>query len=189
MPAGRRERLTAVEGCDKLRGRFPPCRFSTGAAGAEPESCLMPLTRLIYASHPFGFDDLVLTHILKTAQRNNAAAGITGTLICREDLYLQLLEGERAAVESLYEKIKQDDRHADVITLVQETAAQRLFPTWAMRHDPARSWMWTREDVSRGAVEAAPRDEVLAIFIRLVAEAPGPLSGLPRACPFTGVKP
>jgi len=149
----------------------------------------MPLMRLIYASHPFGFDDLALTHILKTAQRNNAATGITGTLICREDIYLQLLEGERADVEALYEKIKRDDRHADVTTLVQETAAQRLFPMWAMRHDPAKSWMWTREEVSRGAVEAATRDEVLAIFMRLVAEQPGPLSGVPQTCPFSGAKP
>ena len=149
----------------------------------------MSLLRLVYASHPFGFDDLVLTHILKTAQRNNAAAGITGTLICREDIYLQLLEGKRSNVEALYEKIQRDDRHADVTTLLQEMTAQRLFPTWAMRHDAAKSWMWTREEVSQGAVESATRDEILAIFLRLVAEPPGPLSGVPQVCPFTEVKP
>lgn len=150
----------------------------------------MTLMRLIYASHPFGFDDLALSHILKTAQKHNAAANITGTLICREDLYLQLLEGGRAEVEALYEKIKRDDRHADVQILLQETAAQRLFPMWAMRHDPAKSWMWTREQVSQGAVENATRDEVLAIFVRLVAEQPGHLSGVPQAvCPVARTKP
>jgi hypothetical protein len=149
----------------------------------------MTLMRLIYASHPFGFDDLALSNILKTAQKYNASVNITGTLICREDLYLQLLEGARADVEALYEKIKRDDRHADATILVQETAAQRLFPMWAMRHDPAKSWMWTREQVSQGAVEAATRDEVLAIFVRLVAEQPGHLSGVPQACPFAKAKP
>ncbi len=143
----------------------------------------MTLMRLIYASHPFGYDDLTLANILKTAQRHNAAHDITGTLICREDVYLQLLEGDRADVEALYEKIKRDDRHADVTILVQEMTGQRLFPLWAMRHDPAKSWMWTREQVSAGAVEGATREEVLAIFVRLVAEQPGHLSGLPRSCP------
>jgi hypothetical protein len=95
----------------------------------------------------------------------------------------------RADVEALYEKIKRDDRHADATILVQETAAQRLFPMWAMRHDPAKSWMWTREQVSQGAVEAATRDEVLAIFVRLVAEQPGHLSGIPQTCPFAKSKP
>lgn len=148
----------------------------------------MTLMRLIYASHPFGFDDLTLSNILKTAQRHNAAANISGTLICREDLYLQLLEGDRADVDALYEKIKRDDRHADAKILVQEATAQRLFPMWAMRHDPAKSWMWTAEQVSQGAVENATRDEILAIFVRLVAEQPGHLSGLPNTCPMSRAK-
>jgi hypothetical protein len=143
----------------------------------------MTLMRLIYASHPFGFDDLTLANILSTAQRYNPEKDITGTLVCREDLYLQLLEGDREEVQALYEKIKRDDRHADATILVQEVAAQRLFPAWAMRHDPAKSWMWTREQVSAGAVEDATRDEVLAIFVRLVAEQPGPMSGIPKSCP------
>ena len=148
----------------------------------------MTLKRLIYASHPFGFDDLVLANILKTAQTFNARHDVTGTLICREDLYLQLLEGDRADVDSIFEKITRDDRHTDVEILVQENTAQRLFPAWAMRHDPAKSWMWTREQVSGGAVESASRDEVLAIFVRLVAEEPGHLSGLPAACPVARSK-
>ena len=63
----------------------------------------MTLMRLIYASHPFGFDDLALSGILTTAQRNNLRDGITGTLICREDLYMQLLEGDRPAVEAAFD--------------------------------------------------------------------------------------
>ena len=139
----------------------------------------MTLMRLIYASHPFGFDDLALNGILATAQRNNERDGITGALICREDLYVQLLEGDRAKVEAAYERICRDDRHTDIVHLVTENTDQRLFPTWAMRHDPAKSWMWTREQVRGGEVERATRDEVLGMFVRLVAEAPGPGSGCP----------
>jgi len=141
----------------------------------------MTLMRLIYASHPFGFDDLALNGILATAQRNNARDSITGALICREDLYVQLLEGERKNVEAAFERIRRDDRHTDIVPLLIENTDQRLFPTWAMRHDPAKSWMWTREQVREGAVERATREEVLGVFVRLVAEAPGPHSGCPMS--------
>jgi hypothetical protein len=40
-----------------------------------------------------------------------------------------------------------------------------------MRDDPARSWMWTQEEVSAGAVSAAIPAQILAIFERLAAEA------------------
>ena len=41
--------------------------------------------QLIYASRPFGYDDLTLTSILMQARENNARNGITGALICREE--------------------------------------------------------------------------------------------------------
>ncbi len=143
----------------------------------------MRLMRLIYASQPVAFDEPTLAGILEASQRNNARTDITGTLICRDDLFLQLLEGDRADVESVYSSIRKDVRHRDVTTLVQEIAAQRLFPTWAMRHDAVKSWMWSREQVAAGRVRDATRDEVLAVFVRLVAEPPGHLSGVPRAVP------
>jgi len=106
-----------------------------------------------------------------------------------QSVLLRGVNDSAEALEALFEKIKRDDRHADATILVLETAAQRLFPMWAMRHDPARSWMWTREQVSQGAVEAATRDEVLAIFVRLVTEQPGHLSGVLLTCPASGSKP
>ena len=143
----------------------------------------MRLMRLIYASQPVAFDEPTLAGILETSQRNNARTDITGTLTCRDDLFLQLLEGDREDVESLYASIRKDERHRDVTTLVQEIAAQRMFPTWAMRHDAVKSWMWTREQVAAGSVQDTTRDEVLAVFVRLVAEPPGHLSGVPRPVP------
>ena len=53
----------------------------------------MQLMQLIYTSRPFGFDDATLTGILVTARHNNPRLDITGALICRADIYLQLLKG------------------------------------------------------------------------------------------------
>lgn len=142
----------------------------------------MSLIQLIYASRPFGFDDLALSGILASARTNNNRSGITGALICREDLYLQLLEGEPDAVNYTFARIRKDDRHTDVTTLVHGPIDKRLFPEWAMRHDPARSWMWTPEQVASGAFEKASEDEVRAVFARLAAEPPA----VPQTCPVAG---
>ena len=134
----------------------------------------MPLLQLTYASHPFGFDAPTLAGILLDARRCNMRDGITGALICRDDLFLQLLEGPAAAVEAAYARIVADDRHVDVRPLTRAAVADnaRLFARWAMRDDPADSWVWSRAEVAAGAVERATGAEVLALFQNL-AHMPG----------------
>lgn len=129
------------------------------------------LIQLIYSSRPFGFDEAALNGILLIARRNNSRDAITGALICRQDLYLQLLEGPEAAVEARYGSIARDDRHLEVVRRVSRRVTERLFPNWAMRDDPARSWMWTARDVGQGALDRATPDDFVAVFKRLAAEA------------------
>jgi hypothetical protein len=126
--------------------------------------------QLIYSSKPFGYDDLTLASILMQARENNARNGITGCLICREDLFLQLLEGPRDLVMSTFARILRDERHVDVVSLLSSEIDKRLFPDWSMRHDPARSWMWTPEEVARGIIGSASAQEVRGIFERLARE-------------------
>jgi hypothetical protein len=130
----------------------------------------MSLMQLIYASTPFGFDSPTLNNILSTARRNNLRDGITGSLICRADLYLQMLEGPRAAVTSRFHRIMDDDRHLDVVLIGCRDTKTRLFPDWHMRDDPARSWMWTQEQIAGGAIDAASDEDVRAVFARLITE-------------------
>ena len=130
----------------------------------------MAMIRLIYSSRPFGFDAAVLNSILTMARHCNMRDDITGALICREDLYLQLLEGPAEMVEGAYARISRDGRHLEVNQLVREPITERLFPQWAMRDDPAKTWMWTARQVDDGAVEQASRDDVVAVFKRLAAE-------------------
>lgn len=128
--------------------------------------------QLIYASRPFGYDDLALTGILTTARRNNLRDGITGALICREDLFVQLLEGKREAVTQTFARILRDDRHTEIVTLLSDDSDDRLFPDWAMRHDPARSWMWTPAQVRAGAIASVTAAEARDVFERLAKEPP-----------------
>ena len=129
----------------------------------------MRLTQLVYTSQPFGFDDLELRNILLVSRHNNERDGITGSLICREDIYLQLLEGPRTAVSSAYARIMRDNRHAEVVLLYAGDAQERLFPAWFMRHDPVQSWMWTPQQVRAGAVTETSMEDIRGIFVRLAA--------------------
>lgn len=143
---------------------------SSSAALKNGSHPVTDLIQLIYSSKPFGFDEAALNGILSIARRNNPRDGITGALICRHDLYLQLLEGPQAAVEARYLSIARDDRHLDVVKRVSRPVTERMFPNWAMRDDPARSWMWTVSEIDQGALERAAPDEFIAVFTRLAAE-------------------
>jgi hypothetical protein len=130
----------------------------------------MPIIQLIYASRPFGFDEGTLAALLMVSRRCNERDGITGALICRGDLYLQLLEGPQELVEATYRRIEWDRRHVEIKLLSRRNVTERLFPGWAMRDDPARSWMWTQAEVNAGAIDRATGDEAVAIFERLARE-------------------
>jgi hypothetical protein len=128
------------------------------------------LIQIIYSSKPFGFDDATLNGILSTARGNNLREAITGALICRHDLYLQLLEGPQATVDARYLSIARDDRHLNVVKRVSRVVSERMFPKWAMRDDPARSWMWTAQEINEGALDRAAPADFTSIFSRLANE-------------------
>jgi hypothetical protein len=130
----------------------------------------MDLSQIIYSSRPFGFDEALLGGILSDARRNNTRDGITGALICRADVYLQMLEGPADVVEAAFARIARDDRHLEVEMRFSTHVTERLFPQWSMRDDPAKSWMWTQEEVANGVLSSASPMQVLAVFTRLANE-------------------
>jgi len=130
----------------------------------------MRLMQLIYASRPFGFGAAPLDDIMISARRNNRRDGITGMLVCRADLYVQLLEGPRDRVTRCFNRICVDDRHVDVNLVWAGDTLARLFPEWEMRDDPARSWMWSRASVRAGEARDAGVAAYRSLFARLASE-------------------
>lgn len=127
----------------------------------------MALMQLIYTSEPFGFDEGMLNGILGDARRCNTRDDVSGALICRADVYLQLLEGPDAAVDAAFGRIARDNRHQEVTLLSRRGADERLFPGWSMRDDPMHSWLWTQEEVAAGALRHAPLPALLSVFARV----------------------
>jgi hypothetical protein len=125
------------------------------------------MKQLIYRSRPFGFDAAMLAGILTTSRRNNRRDDITGALICRHDLYLQLIEGPPGPIDALYTRIAIDDRHLDVKLLMVCDVATRMFPEWAMLDDEAPTLFWSPAEIAAGALEAADPDALRDAFGRL----------------------
>ena len=128
------------------------------------------IKHIIYASTPFGFSEGDLDHILIKSRYNNDKNNITGALLCRDDLYLQYLEGPEKEIDSTYSKIIRDDRHTEVQLLKSGMSTRRLFANWAMKDDPVRSWMWTKEEIDGRVLERVTETEAMEIFIKYARE-------------------
>lgn len=129
------------------------------------------MKQLIYRSQPFGFDRAMLAGILVQARRNNRRDDITGALVCRHDLYLQLIEGPDAAIDAVYGKIAADDRHGDVHLLLVDMVDARMFPEWEMLDDDMPSLTWSPAEIADGAIEAATPAALREVFQEIASGA------------------
>lgn len=127
----------------------------------------MDIKQIIYSSQPFGYDSATLSGILIDARRCNKRDGITGALVCRHDVFLQLLEGPADMVDAAYGRIARDDRHVNLTQLSSTVVPDRMFGDWAMLHDPAKTWLWSVADIENGALAKATPDEIQAVFATL----------------------
>lgn len=109
----------------------------------------------------------MLDGILMAARRNNPKAGITGALICRQDMYIQLVEGPEKAIDALYARILVDDRHDEVKLEASTTIEERMFPGWDMLADTNPSMTFSKTEVEDGAIGRASGDELRALFQRI----------------------
>jgi len=73
-----------------------------------------------------------ITSILAASQVNNARMDVTGALMFNAGCFAQVLEGPRAAVENIFERVQQDERHGDVSLLAFAPAPVRVFERWSM---------------------------------------------------------
>ncbi|MEL6237991.1 MAG: BLUF domain-containing protein [Pseudomonadota bacterium] len=129
------------------------------------------MRQLIYHSRPFGFDQATLLGILSQARRNNRKWGITGALVCRRDLYVQLIEGPEDAIDKLFSRIAEDDRHCDVALLHRGHVSARIFSKWEMLDDSAPSMTWSADEIESGSVENATREELVRLFEKIALKA------------------
>jgi hypothetical protein len=59
-----------------------------------------------------------IADILLTLRRNNEEAEVTGALLATNHSFAQVLEGERATVQSTFDRIANDPRHAGIVPML-----------------------------------------------------------------------
>ena len=90
--------------------------------------------QILYISHAKqDFEDQDLVALLKKARTTNIAEDVSGFLLYNDQIFIQLLEGEKIAVEKIMCKISGDMRHEGIIFLIRgEAECGRIFPDWSM---------------------------------------------------------
>lgn len=91
------------------------------------------LSQLIYASARLPeCTDVEIKKILDAAIRKNGKIDITGVLLYSQTKFLQVLEGDKDEILRLYDLIKEDKRHKNVIMISLKPIEKRFFPSWQM---------------------------------------------------------
>lgn len=93
----------------------------------------MALIHLIYVSTACeALSPEELDRILDSSVRHNAPQEVTGMLLYANGSFMQVLEGEEAAVDETYSRISQDPRHRGIILIDRAPISERSFDRWSM---------------------------------------------------------
>jgi hypothetical protein len=71
--------------------------------------------------------------ILDASTRHNDRNGLSGVLLIGKRHFLQILEGDSAAVNGTFQRISRDQRHRNIKLIALDSVENRLFAEWDMR--------------------------------------------------------
>lgn len=104
-------------------------------------------------------DQHEIGRILAASRRRNQPDGISGLLVYDGVRFLQVLEGDRTAVEAVYARIRGDQRHRAPVILSEREVEAREFGDWSMA--------WTRV---AGIDQRLPLAEMVDSLVGQVAD-------------------
>lgn len=91
------------------------------------------LSQLVYVSvRKPNCTEEEIEKILNSCKRNNSDKDITGVLLYSKTHFVQYLEGDYRKILSLYDNIKEDVRHKNVVMISSGPIGERSFPSWQM---------------------------------------------------------
>ena len=125
------------------------------------------LKRVVYVSEKTNVSDNTLRDIIASSKKNNLEEDVTGCLLSGSNSFLQLLEGPKDVIDTLYSKISGDNRHDNVVKLCDEKIVERIFLLWSMKLAPFENMEWSNEDFDSGNFLNITSEEALNVFIRL----------------------
>ncbi|MET3109503.1 hypothetical protein AAKU67_004335 [Oxalobacteraceae bacterium GrIS 2.11] len=99
------------------------------------------LIQLIYVSRSSsnsvnygGGIDPGVARILAKSRANNRKNGLVGVLYFGDGCFFQCIEGEEEAIDTLYRKLLNDERHRDLKVISRKEVPQLSFGVWSMKY-------------------------------------------------------
>lgn len=93
-------------------------------------SSLYTILYVSYASKDFSHEELEA--LWKQSAAKNMNLNLTGMLLYLNDRFIQVLEGEKSQVKTLYHKITKDKRHERPLIVLEDYISERNFENWSM---------------------------------------------------------
>jgi hypothetical protein len=91
------------------------------------------LFQIVYVSCSVGkLTEMDLDNLLEEIREKNIRKGVTGLLLYNDELFIQIIEGERTVIEELYAVLAKDARHNNIVKILEEPVECRSFPNWSM---------------------------------------------------------
>ena len=118
-----------------------------------------------------------LPAILQASRRRNGAHGLSGVLVYTGTGFLQVLEGDRAEVLGMFERLLVDRRHRSVSVIEMGETERRSFGGWTMGFLGASPEIDARLEAAIGSVSGLERDptrriDLLRATLLLLVDAP-----------------
>ena len=82
------------------------------------------------ATHPIERE--ALFDLLRQSRDRNRQNQISGLLLHKNDQFIQVLEGEESHVRALFDRIRSDKRHQNVVAILEGVIPEREFADWSM---------------------------------------------------------
>lgn len=126
----RREDALSQTRVAQLLGRAPSAGAASDAIPGRAPEILRRVLYLSCARRSFTHAELML--LCSGFAAANARCHITGVLVHVGDRFMQVIEGEHTAVETVLRRIERDPRHGDMTVVFDEPVSQRAFAQWNM---------------------------------------------------------
>lgn len=113
-----------------------------------------------------------LNLFLTSIRKQNIRLNVTGILFYHKGNVMQIIEGEHDTINDLFERIKIDNRHTDVVKVNNFKINKRSYPDWSMafKQLPDKDWVKVKgyldiKDKQTGLPEPSNKSGYLKVLI------------------------
>jgi hypothetical protein len=91
---------------------------------------LIHIVYVSFSNKPLSEQEIL--DLLTEIREKNRKKMVTGLLLYNNQAFIQVIEGTEHSINSLFNNIKKDPRHGNIVKLLEEEIDARAFPDWSM---------------------------------------------------------